>query len=470
MSWGEDGLVFALPGKGILRVSPNGGKPEPLVVAKAGEVMIAPQMLPGGQAVLFTLASTATTRNGQVAWDKAQIVAQNLKSGARKVVLEGGADARYLPTGHLLYALDGVLYAVPFDLKRLETTGGPVGIVEGVARGTNGVAQFAFSGTGSMVYVPGPVVSVASGQDVLGLMDRMSEFELLKVPPASYFAPRLSHDGKRVAYYIEDGKDASVWIYDLFGTAAPRRLTLPGEGANRYPILSPDGQRVAFQSDREGDIAIWWQRADGSGLAERLTKPDKGATHMPESWAPDGQTFSFSERNDNGAAVWTYSLRDKKSTVFATAPGGVFNSSTFSPDGRWVAYQSLRGVSQGAQIYVRPFPLTAAVYIAPSEGEAHHPMWSPDGKELFYAGGRGVLVSVSFTTRPSVSFGTPVRFPKQFPNASPLNVRPYDVLPDGKRFIRALPAGSTAPSAAGPPRIQVVLNWFEDVKQRVPGK
>ncbi len=472
MSWSEDGIVFSQFGKSILRVSPNGGTPEPLVVAKNNEMMEGPQMLPGGQAVMFTLATGDSLTTAP--WDKAQIVVQTLKSGERKVVLEGGSDARYVPTGHLVFALSGVLYAVPFDLKRLETTGGPVGIVEGIRRASTGAAQFAFSNTGSLIYIPGPVSAGGSGKNVLTLVDRKGDVEPLKVPPGAYAVPRVSRDGKRVAYQVDDGKESSIWIYELSGATAPRRLTLAGTGANRNPIWSSptssrDAERVAFQSDREGDLGIFWQLADGTGTAERLTKPDKGVTHIPDSWSPDGQTFSFTEEKSNAGTVWIYSLRDKKATLFAVAPGVLLGSSTFSPDGRWVAYQAYQSGNLGSsRVYVRPFPHTETLYQVPQDQDTHHPLWSPDGKELFYIAGPGLFGSVSVTTKPSLSFGSPVRAPKAgFTTASPAVVRPYDILPDGKHFIGVAPAGQTQ-AGGGPAQIQVVLNWFEDVKQRAP--
>src|SRR5204862_4626357 len=198
-----------------------------------------------------------------------------------------------------------------------ETRGSPVGVIEGIARSPVGVAYFTFSNTGTLVYRAGPVTGVGAGQAVLVSVDRKGDPQALKVPAAAYGFPRVSRDGKRAAYQIDDGKDSSIWIYELSGAAAPRRLTLPGTGANRYPIWSSDGERVAFQSDREGDLGIWWQRADGNGAAERLTKPDKGVSHIPDSWSPDGQRFSFTDEKGNIAAVWTYSLRDRKAMIFA---------------------------------------------------------------------------------------------------------------------------------------------------------
>jgi len=463
LSWSEEGIVYGEGGDRILRVSPNGGRPEQLFAAKQNETIGDPYMMPGG--VLFTLVPAS---NANSALDKAQAVVQALKSDTRKIVLEGVTDARYLPTGHLAYVSNGVLFAVPFDVKRLETTGGPANILEGVARGNIIASQFAFSTTGSLIYVPGAVTASVAGQTVLGLVDRKGDVEPLKTPPNAYSFPRVSRDGKRVAYQIEENNDTGIWIYELSGATAPRRLTLPGTGANRYPIWSSDNQRVAFQSDREGDLGIWWQRADGSGAAERLTKPDKGISQVPDSWSPDGRTFSFSEEKDNGAAIWTYSLRDKKATVLAETPGASLNSSVFSPDGRWVAYQLT--AQPNSRIYVRPFPATATAYVAPVDADSHHPVWSPDGKELLYVYGPSQLGNMIVSTQPGVSFGSPVHAPKSgFTTAVPANVRTYDIMPDGKQFIGVVNASQTRSGATGR-ELRVVLNWFEDVKQRASGK
>jgi serine/threonine-protein kinase len=471
MSWGAEGILFTVRGKDIMRVSPNGGKPEPLVKLKPGEQAAQPEVLPGGEAILFSVLSGSGEGNpaGEL-WDKAQVVAENLKTGARKVVVEGGSDGHYLPTGHVVYALGGVLFVQPFDLRSLNTTGGPVGIVEGIQRGAIGNAQFAFSATGSLVYIPGPASSTATGQDSLALLDSKGVAELLaKVPPGTYDFPRVSPDGKRVAYQADEGKQSSIWTYDLSGASAPNHLTLTGN--NRYPIWSPgvggDGQRIAFQSDREGDLGIWWQRADGAGAAERLTKPEKGATHIPDSWSKDGNTFSFSVvTGANTESVWTYSVREKKATLFVEEPGARLYSSAFSPDGHWIAYQKLTSAS-GIVIYVKPFPPTATTYQISKEPTARNPLWSPDGKELFYNGnGATIFETVSIATQPQFAVGTPVIRAPGF-RMHQDNVRPFDVLPNGK-FVGAV-VGQTETSTAIPP-IHVVLNWFEEVKQRAPGK
>jgi Tol biopolymer transport system component len=236
---------------------------------------------------------------------------------------------------------------------------------------------------------------------------------------------------------------------------------------NRYPIWSSDGQRIAFQSNRDGGLAIWWQRADGGGTAERVTTPDRGVANIPDSWSPDGRTFSFTQEKERTSEVWTYSLRDRKATLFASAPGAFFGRSVFSPDGKWVAYQA--SAQPNSRIYVRSFPPTADPHVAPQDGDTHHPVWAPDGKELFYIAGPSSAGSMTISTKPSVSFGAPVRALRSgFSTAAPGAVRTFDVLADGQHFIGVVPAGQ--PQSLGVPQIQVVLNWFEELKQRVPAR
>ena len=210
-------------------------------------------------------------------------------------------------------------------------------IVKGVSRsttGTSGVAHFSVSSTGSLVFVPGPA-STSSAQLDLALIDRNGPPQPLKLPPGPYEYPRLSPDGKRIAFGSDDGKEAVVWIYDLSGVTSMRRLTLGGR--NRLPVWSADGERVAFQSDREGDLGLFWQRADGTTTAERLTKPDKDTAHVPESWSPDGKTLLFSVAKGSSYAVAALSLPDKKVTPVGGIQSAFPPAATFSPDGRWVA-------------------------------------------------------------------------------------------------------------------------------------
>ena len=243
VSWGlDDTILFGQPA-GIMRVSANGGIPE-LVIATEGEQVHGPQMLPDGESVLFTVTSST----GVSRWDDAQIVVHSLESGERKVLLEGGSDARYLPTGHLVYAFEDGLFALPFDVDNLEVAGGPVSVVQGVQRAPQGVtasANYGVSDRGTLIYVSGSASPLANR--TLALVDRNGGVEPLSVPPAVYLSPRLS----------------------------------------------PDGEKLVVQSDRDGTMSLYWMPADGSGAPERLTTAEDGTSHWLGSWSPDGQTLLF---------------------------------------------------------------------------------------------------------------------------------------------------------------------------------
>jgi serine/threonine-protein kinase len=477
ISWDASGILFGQGGRGIMRVAAAGGEPETLVRVTEGEFAHGPQMLPGGRHVLFTVATGASADR----WDKAKVVLQSLDSSERKTLVNGGSDGRFLPTGHIVYALGGALLAVPFDLRRLEVRGGPVPILEGVRRGNTpeinpGVAHFSVSTTGTLIYAPGPLSLTAADQELIRV-DLKGSVQPLKLPRGPYETPRVSPDGRYLAFGTEDAREAVVWIYELSGATAMRRLTVGGR--NRYPIWSSDGKRVAFQSDREGDLGIFWQRADGTGPAERLTTPEPLTSHVPESWAPNGDRFLFSSVPNGaaGASLWTYSLQDRKVEGF----GGVRTSvailpnAVYSPDGRWVAYVSDETGSRG--VYVQPFPATGAKFPI-SKGLALAPLWSPDGKSIVYAENTSYsprtrnLVVVSVTTEPTFRFGNPVEVPSGGIQVNELSApnapRRFDMAPDGT--IIGIAEADQLSAQSGALRIEVVLNWLEELKARVPPK
>jgi serine/threonine-protein kinase len=477
-SWDADGIVFGAEGTGLMRVPATGGQPELLASIDSSESVIGPQVLPGGKAVLFTLAKASPGAGGAPAadrWDKAQIVLHSLTSGVRKTLVDGGSDARYLPSGHLVYAVGGVLFAAPFDVDGEELTGAPVPVLEGVRRGVfagveSGVAQFSVSNTGALVYVPAQAPAAAARH--LVLIDQQGAVETLNLPPRPYEAPRISPDGQWVAYGINDGRDANVWVYPLAGTSSPRQLTFGGR--NRFPIWTPDGQAVTFQSDREGDPAIFWQRADGTVAAERLTQPDAGEAHLPRSWSPDGKTLLVAITEGFMGSLSVFSLQDRTLTPLVapeTRVGPV--DAAFSPDGRWIAYETVGSDARGLpQVFVQPFPSTGAKYLI---GIGRYPVWAPDGNALYFErpqerGSQFQLHAVSVTPQPAFTFGSPVPVPSaglQFRLGLP---RQYDIVPNRQRLIGVVDATETQAAAPAAPQIQVVLNWMEELKQRVPVK
>jgi len=472
MSWDESGIVFGQFGKGILRVSANGGVPEVIAPIASDQTASSPQMLPGGRAVLFSVKKIADV------WDKGQVVVQPLGGGERKLLIDGGSDGRFLPTGHLVYALQGTLLAVPFDPGSLAVTGGPVPIVEGVRRASTdmagtAIAQFTYSGTGALAYLPGPVTFAGAGGTDLAIFDRKGIVQPLKLPPGAYRSPRVSPDGKVVTFDSEVGSEAIVWVYDLAGTSAIRRLTFGGK--NRAPIWSSDGQWVAFQSDREGDLAIFRQRADGSsGTAERLTKPETGASHTPLSWSPDGAQVLFSVQTGKQYTLWTMNLKDRQASAFGGVQSGIHTEAQFSPDGRWIVYQSRDTFAEIAapttQVFIQPFPATGTKYQVPQAGGS--PYWFGKGRELILNTAPGRSVAIGFTTTPQVGFGRPTDFSRTARSEGPIATtrRNADALPDGEHIIGVMSEPAALPGASLAPQITVVLNWFDEVRQRAPRK
>jgi Tol biopolymer transport system component len=458
MSWYGDEILFGAGPDGIMRVSAAGGKPEQLAAVKSGEMAQSPQMLPGGQALLFSVAS-GTVRDAGV-WNRAQIVVQSLKSGERRTLVSDASDARYLPTGHLVYAVGGVLFAVRFDPDRSAVVGARAPVVEGVARApATGSAQFSVADNGSLVYVPGPA-SASSAQEAVALMDRQGRVEVVKMPAGSYQYPRASPLGTQIAVEAYDDKDANIWIADLSGASAARRLTFGGH--NRVPVWTANGERVAFQSDREGDFGIFWQRADGTGRAERLTKAEPGTSHVPQSWAPDGTRFLFSVFKAGKNTLATFSLRDGQVTPYGGIESPDIITAAFSHDGRWVAYCA--GTSG---TFVQPFPASGSTYQITA---GIHPFWSPDGTELF-AHPRGFLRTIRVTTRPAFAFGPPVDLVKTaFIERGPTFERNMDIMPDGKRFVVIVGGEDAQVGVAAIPQIHVVEHWFKELRARLPIK
>jgi serine/threonine-protein kinase len=349
-----------------------------------------------------------------------------------------------------------------------------VPLVEGIFRSSGslggGTWWYAVSDTGTLVYQPGLVGASSTARITIAAFDRAGKAEVLKIPPGPYTEPRVSPDGSMLAYGVDDGRDVSIWVFGMAGTASPRRLTFGGR--DRFPAWSADSRRVIFQSDREGDLGLFAQPADGSGSAVRLTTADKGAAHVALSASPDGAILLFDETRINRTSLMAYSFKDRTSAPYGGVASTLPTSATFSPNGRWVAF-AMRGEGQPLSAsFVQPHPATGAKFqISANAEDGHHQTWSRDGKEIFYTPGPGsVFVALAVDTDgPTLSFGPAPPFPRTFANQPPSSQRPFDTWKNanGQSLIIGLSASGADPSHPERVENRVVLNWFEELKSKV---
>jgi Tol biopolymer transport system component len=290
-------------------------------------------------------------------------------------------------------------------------------------------------------------------------VSRKGEERLLPAAPHSYQWPRVSPDGRRVAVAISE-QETQIWVYDVYRDLLTR-LTFEGNG-NNLPVWSPDGKRIAFFSDRAGGPNnLFWQASDGSGETDRLTTSDN--IHAPSSFSPDGQLLAFMELTpQTGRDIWVLRLPDRKAQPFVRTPYEEV-ASKFSPDGRWLAYSS--NESGRREIYVQSYPGPGGKWQITSEG-GQEPVWNPNGRELFYRSGNK-LMAVDVDAKPGFSAGKPrMLFEGPYlPSAAGNSF--YDVSPDGQRFLMLKPVEYLT---SAPTQINVVLNWFEELKKKVPAE
>lgn len=458
VTWGpDDSVIFSDPNVGgLLKVSASGGTPQVVTTVDASKGETGhrwPVLLPGGNALLF-----AVLRAGGP--DDAQIVVQRLDTGERKVLVDGGTYPSYVPTGHVVYVRAGAMMAVPFDPGRLEVTGPPLAVADDIRQSGNGAAQFSLSNQGSLVYVPG---GTRGNEHTLAWVDRKGKAQALAAPAGGYVFPKLSPDGNRVL--MQGGAtDNDLLLYDISRNVLTR-LTFGGK--NQFGTWSPNGEWIAYSSSGPGaPLNLFRRPADGIGSEERLTNSKN--IQSESSWSPDGKLLAFMENDPStGFDIWllplegdpsTGSGQSRKPRPFLRTPYQEHIPS-FSPDGRWLAYVS--DESGRAEVYVRPVSGQGEKWQVSTAGGTE-PAWVLNGRELFYRdqSGRKMMV-VDVTLQPSFAAGKP-RVLFEDPYMGQINGRNYDVAPDGQRFLMVQPSEQPAT------QVNVVLNWFEDLKRRVP--
>ena len=455
-TWAGDTIVFATtsPVTGLQRVPAAGGEPSPLTTPdrERGEGdHLWPEFLPGGTAVLFTIApAIGSAESGQIA-------VMDLQTGTSKVLIRGGSDAHYVPTGHLVYGASGTLRAVAFDLARLEVMGTPTSVLEGVWMTKSGAANVAVAANGSLVYVPG-AVGGGDRQTTVVAVDRQGRASPVPgLPPASYRDVRASPDGSRLALATQD----DVWIYE-FKRATPSRLTTdPAQDVS--PLWTSDSQRIVFTTRRAGYPELFWQPADGTGRDERLLTRTKDLLDLQaDAWSADGKHLLFTEVSTH-MAIGQMAV-DRPSDAKMLVKSAFRNDhAAISPDGRWLAYTS--SVSGRSEVYVERYPELGNRQRISTEG-GRIPVWSPDGRELFFSTPDSQqILAVRTQTGTTVTAG-----PSQVLFTVPMAVfpggRPFDLATDGRFFIiRSSQAEASGVTASN---MILVQNWFEELKRLVP--
>jgi eukaryotic-like serine/threonine-protein kinase len=449
-SWGSQGMIVFSPTTNapLQQVPVAGGSSQPLTRFEKGDVCHWwPDFLPGSNAVLFAAGPSG------INFTNAQVAVHSVGTGERRNLIQGGTHPRYASSGQLVYAQGGSLMAVPFDPQRLTATGAAAPVVQGVLQSpVTGAAQYSFSSTGSLVYVSG---GVQSAQNRLVWVSRTGAEQPVAAPAHAYVFPRISPDGRRVAVGTTE-QETQVWLYDL-SRDTPTRLTFEGS-VNQNAVWTPDGKRITFTSNKEGPLNMFWQLADGSGGLERLTTNEY--LHVPMSWSPDGQLLAYIEVNPSTQLdIWVLRMGDRKAQPFLRTR---FNETEprFSPDGRWLAYIS--DESGRFEIYVQAYPGPGGKWQISTEGGTE-PVWNPNGRELFYRSG-DKMMAVDITTQAGFAAGKPRMLFEGGYEPAPVPNFNYDVSLDGQRFLMLKPSES----AQAPTQINVVLNWFEELKRRVP--
>jgi|TARA_B100000315_G_scaffold260853_1_gene326379 serine/threonine-protein kinase len=454
MTWGPTGTIVFTNSeyRGLMRVPENGGNPEPLTHedVEKNERHIHPHFLPEGGDLVFT------SRTGSGPIDAVEhVVSLAMDDGEQRLLIEGSSPQVAL-SGHLLFFREGVVWAAPFDLDRLEVVGDAVPIVEGV-RSPNR-AHYSVSASGSMVYISG---SGSVRELSLVWVDRDGSEEDLGLDPKIYRHPRLSPDGKKIAVVISDENTGDdIWIYSIArGALTP--LTFD-EASSMAPLWSPDSQQIVFASNRSGQYNVYRRAADGTGTAEPLTESD--ALTVPRSWSADGQWLQLTQCGGSfDCDLALLSLHDEPSVEPLLTAEFSEGSGALSPDGRWIAYHS--NESGDYQIYVRPFPDVENGRWQVSIDGGLQPVWAPDGQELFFW-------SLLNTTMAVV----PVEGGAQFIPGTPRtlfslagaiydNGQNYSLGPDGQRFLIVK---QTARDAEVEQQIIYVHNWYQELTRLAP--
>jgi serine/threonine-protein kinase len=468
-TWTEENTIVFASGGALWSVPANGGTPAVLAKPESEDEYTLPSAIPDRRGILFTIRQRSPFVAGKERRSVAdsaniQVAVVDRATGRHKTLIRGASAAEYARSGHLLYAMAGTVFAVRFDVDRLEVRGDPAPVAQDVQMATNYVAaNYAVSHEGTLVYVP-----AASRRRSLVWVDRTGNEIPVEAPAAAYHYIKLSPDGRRAALEIREEQDIFVWDFRL---KTMTKLTFD-PSMDCIPAWTPDGRWVLFTSTRNGVANLYAQAFDGTGEVRRLTTAD--TAHFVNSVTPDGTHVLAAQWSPKTAYdIIHFPLKGlpQSSEVNSNALAaetlvqtpGIDYAAMISPDGRFLAYLSHESGRQ--EIYVRPYPRASdgRWQVSPNGGTA--PVWGRDGKELFYLSSANTLMSVKVNaSSKTFSAGNPTKV-LDATYTTPAEFGTYDVSPDG-RFLMMKETGPAEPDAA-PANIIVVLNWFEELKATV---
>jgi Tol biopolymer transport system component len=453
--WGADGRIFVsmtASGGSLLELSASGGAPATIFTAAPQQRVSYPQWLPDVGAVLFTL-------EGGSALEPRDLHLLRLATKERWKVMEDAALGRVVATGHLIFVRSGMLMAVPFDRSRLQPVGTPVPVIEGIRVENGGAIQLHIAQDGTLAYIPG---LANSGRDRrLAFLGADGQLAPLSAPVREYTGVALSPDGTRAAVQIGTGDGADVWVVELTRGAITRVTTEQGFDGN--PLWSRDGTAVIFASNRQGRFTLNRRSADGTGSVDTLATFDAGVSNVwPTSWSRDGQTLVVTA--DDGIGVIVSGKGPWKPLI--DSPVSEWHGAV-SPDGRLIAYTSQE--SGTSEVYLQRFPDLGERQPV-SVGGGYWPTWSSDGRSLFYLRGgpprETMRVTVQSTPDGRAVIGQP-QLQGQWRYLSARNgPRYYDLAADGRLLV--MQSGSAEDGNVSRQMINVVFNWFEELRRLVP--
>lgn len=445
--WGDDNTIwYGHLNSAIHRVPASGGEPKAATVIDTtrGEISHRfPQALPGNEWVLFTVKY-----NNIASFDEAVIVAENTRTHERKELVRGGSYARYIPTGHIMYARGTSLYAVPFDVENLEVTGPPLPVLEGgMLNPLSGTANFDVSRNGILIYTPiGPISGL---NNILAWMDRSGKVTPIVSQAKPFDDARLSPDNRNIAITIRAAND-DIWVYD-FARGTQTRLTFGG-GNSVLPDWTPDGKKVLFLSERGSEVGLFWKSWDGSGGIERLGKEGAANGVFRSTFTPDGKSVLYGVSGD----IVEMSLEGDRPSRPILKVSSFDDAPRLSGDGRLLAY--LSDESGRNEVFVVPFPKMNGRWQVSTGGVTSAPIWGPQGKELFYTE-RGNLMKVDITGEPNITFSR-----SQKVCTMPLSLFGlHDISRDGTKFLITVSAEENSVQLT---QLNVVVGWFSELRQK----